>query len=110
MVRRTIHSGAPSLLQSPGSSSPEDSGSPLLPRGSICLYLDSYGVAMQSSRLYLVAGPAVEQPVRGAVHARAVEVRVLEGTLYSDWQRVYEENVLSVYRQIFARVGNRPDA
>jgi RNA polymerase sigma factor (sigma-70 family) len=65
---------------------------------------------MQSSRLFLVAGPAVEQPVRRAVNARAVEVRVLEGALYNDWQTVYEENVLSVYRQIFARVGNRPDA
>jgi RNA polymerase sigma factor (sigma-70 family) len=52
---------------------------------------------MQSSRLYVVA-------------AREPEVSALDGAFYRDWQAVYEENVVSVYRQIFARVGNRPDA
>ncbi|HET9848867.1 MAG TPA: sigma-70 family RNA polymerase sigma factor [Candidatus Dormibacteraeota bacterium] len=38
------------------------------------------------------------------------EVTVLEGEVYSEWETIYQENVVSVYRLIFARVGNRPDA
>ncbi|MEU9805856.1 sigma-70 family RNA polymerase sigma factor [Mycobacterium sp. NPDC050853] len=29
---------------------------------------------------------------------------------YADWQSVYEDNAVWVYRTIFARVGNKPDA
>lgn len=35
---------------------------------------------------------------------------MLEGAVYSDWETIYEENVVRVYRLIFSRVGNRPDA
>jgi RNA polymerase sigma-70 factor, ECF subfamily len=38
------------------------------------------------------------------------EVFVLEGNVYSDWETIYQENVVRVYRLIFSRVGNRPDA
>ena len=35
---------------------------------------------------------------------------MLEGTVYADWETIYQENVVRVYRLIFSRVGNRPDA
>jgi len=35
---------------------------------------------------------------------------VVEGALYTDWETIYQENVVKVYRLMFARVGNRPDA
>src|SRR6202022_2627015 len=38
------------------------------------------------------------------------EVLVLEGAVYTDWETIYQENVVRVYRLIFSRVGNRPDA
>jgi RNA polymerase sigma factor (sigma-70 family) len=38
------------------------------------------------------------------------EVHVLQGAVYTDWETVYQNNVVRVYRLMFARVGNRPDA
>jgi len=35
---------------------------------------------------------------------------VVQGALYTDWQTVYQDNVVKVYRIMFSRVGNRPDA
>ncbi len=35
---------------------------------------------------------------------------MLEGALYSDWETIYQTNVVKVYRLMFSRVGNRPDA
>ena len=35
---------------------------------------------------------------------------MLEGATYADWETIYNDNVVRVYRLIFARVGNRPDA
>ncbi len=35
---------------------------------------------------------------------------MLEGALYSDWETIYQANVVKVYRLMFSRVGNRPDA
>lgn len=35
---------------------------------------------------------------------------MLEGALYTDWETVYQANVVKVYRLMFSRVGNRPDA
>lgn len=35
---------------------------------------------------------------------------MLEGALYTDWETIYQANVVRVYRLIFSRVGNRPDA
>jgi RNA polymerase sigma factor (sigma-70 family) len=46
--------------------------------------------------------------------ARAVrglaEVHVLEGPVYTDWQTIYQDTVVRVYRLLYSRVGNRPDA
>lgn len=37
-------------------------------------------------------------------------VPVIEGSDYTNWETVYEDNVVKVYRLIFSRVGNRSDA
>jgi RNA polymerase sigma factor (sigma-70 family) len=37
-------------------------------------------------------------------------LRVVSGELYPDWEAVYRDNVDRVYRLMFAKVGNRPDA
>lgn len=38
------------------------------------------------------------------------ELRLVADACYPDWQAVYEDNVVWVYRMIFGRVGNRADA
>ena len=35
---------------------------------------------------------------------------MLEAPRYVDWQTVYQDSVVRVYRLMFSRVGNRPDA
>jgi RNA polymerase sigma factor (sigma-70 family) len=37
-------------------------------------------------------------------------LRVVSGDFYPDWETVYRDNVDRVYRLMFAKVGNRPDA
>ncbi|MGH3782359.1 MAG: RNA polymerase sigma factor [Pseudonocardiaceae bacterium] len=37
-------------------------------------------------------------------------MRVVDGEFYPDWEAVYRDNVERVYRVMFAKVGNRPDA
>jgi RNA polymerase sigma-70 factor, ECF subfamily len=37
-------------------------------------------------------------------------LRVVDSDAYSDWEAVYTDNVERLYRLIYARVGNRPDA
>ncbi|MBO0687301.1 MAG: sigma-70 family RNA polymerase sigma factor, partial [Candidatus Dormibacteraeota bacterium] len=39
---------------------------------------------------------------------RALEV--VDGATYADWESVYRDNVVAVYRVLNGRVGNRPDA
>ncbi|MBO0686323.1 MAG: sigma-70 family RNA polymerase sigma factor [Candidatus Dormibacteraeota bacterium] len=39
---------------------------------------------------------------------RALEV--VDGATYADWESVYRDNVVAVYRVLNTRVGNRPDA
>jgi RNA polymerase sigma-70 factor (ECF subfamily) len=41
---------------------------------------------------------------------RAVELRVLSEDVYPDWEAAYKDNVGRLYRLMYARVGNRPDA
>lgn len=38
------------------------------------------------------------------------DLRLVSDETYPNWEAVYEDNVLWVYRTIFGRVGNRPDA
>ena len=47
----------------------------------------------------------MSQPVQGAPR-----LDVLEGRARSDWEAVYRENVVSVYRLMYSKVGNQPDA
>jgi RNA polymerase sigma-70 factor (ECF subfamily) len=42
--------------------------------------------------------------------ADATHLRVVDPDAYPDWEAVYTDNVERVYRTIYARVGNRPDA
>jgi RNA polymerase sigma-70 factor, ECF subfamily len=37
-------------------------------------------------------------------------LRVLDADSYADWESVYRDNVERLYRLMYARVGNRPDA
>jgi RNA polymerase sigma-70 factor (ECF subfamily) len=37
-------------------------------------------------------------------------MRVVDADTYTDWESVYRDNVDRLYRLIYARVGNRPDA
>src|SRR6202789_4325304 len=39
-----------------------------------------------------------------------VHLRVVDDDVYSDWESVYRDNVGRLYRLMYARVGNRPDA
>ena len=41
---------------------------------------------------------------------RPVRLRVLSEDVYPDWESVYKENVARLYRLMYSRVGNRPDA
>jgi RNA polymerase sigma-70 factor (ECF subfamily) len=49
-------------------------------------------------------------PVGTPAVSGSPEVYVLEGALYTDWETIYQANVVKVYRLMFSRVGNRPDA
>ena len=49
-------------------------------------------------------------PGHRAARPRAPELRLVPADGYADWDSVYRDNVGPVYRMIFARVGNRPDA
>ena len=49
-------------------------------------------------------------PVGAPAVSGSPEVYVLEGALYTEWETIYKANVVKVYRLMFARVGNRPDA
>jgi RNA polymerase sigma-70 factor (ECF subfamily) len=37
-------------------------------------------------------------------------LRVVDDDVYTDWESVYRDNIDRLYRLIYARVGNRPDA
>jgi RNA polymerase sigma-70 factor (ECF subfamily) len=53
-------------------------------------------------------------PLRRGVAAGAPavspEIHVLEGARYTSWETIYQANVVKVYRLMYSRVGNRPDA
>ena len=42
--------------------------------------------------------------------AGAPRLRVVSGEFYPDWEAVYRDNVARIYRLMFTKVGNRPDA
>jgi RNA polymerase sigma factor (sigma-70 family) len=40
----------------------------------------------------------------------ATRLRVVDDDTYTDWESVYRDNIGRLYRLMYARVGNRPDA
>jgi RNA polymerase sigma factor (sigma-70 family) len=52
--------------------------------------------------------PPAPQPVDGA--GEIPRLRLVDGDVYPDWESVYRENVVRLYRLMYARVGNRADA
>jgi RNA polymerase sigma-70 factor (ECF subfamily) len=59
--------------------------------------------ASQPSRPDRTPPPAA--PGRGAPY-----LRIVEGDTYADWDSAYLDNVGRLYRLMYSRVGNRPDA
>ena len=51
---------------------------------------------------------AGERPAAG--DGRVLHLHVVDTDGYSDWESVYRDNVDRLYRLMYARVGNRPDA
>jgi RNA polymerase sigma factor (sigma-70 family) len=52
---------------------------------------------------------------RSVVHNRprpgdAAHLRVVDPDAYADWESVYRDNIDRLYRLMYSRVGNRPDA
>ena len=45
---------------------------------------------------------------RGPVAPPAL--RLVNGERYADWEAIYQDNAIWVYRMLYAKVGNRPDA
>ena len=53
---------------------------------------------------------ASPDPVAVAVAGGGVHLRLVDGDVYPDWESVYRDNVVRLYRLMYARVGNRADA
>jgi RNA polymerase sigma factor (sigma-70 family) len=51
---------------------------------------------------------ASPQPVSG--DGDVAYLRVVNADIYTDWESVYRDNVARLYRLMYAKVGNRPDA
>jgi RNA polymerase sigma-70 factor (ECF subfamily) len=51
---------------------------------------------------------ASSQAVAG--DGEVTHLRLVDDDVYPDWESVYRDNVVRLYRLMYARVGNRPDA
>src|ERR1700692_2779172 len=49
-------------------------------------------------------------PASGDGGSEPARLRVLGTDVYTDWESVYHDNADRLYRLMYARVGNRPDA
>jgi RNA polymerase sigma factor (sigma-70 family) len=57
--------------------------------------------------------PAVKptsEPTSGSAHGSVPYLRAVDSDAYADWESVYRDNVGRLYRLMYSRVGNRPDA
>ena len=56
----------------------------------------------------------VDPDGRCAMHPRGPvappALRLVNGERYADWEAIYQDNAIWVYRMLYAKVGNRPDA
>ena len=57
-----------------------------------------------------VDGRLPDRRVADRLGAQAPLLRVVDEKFYPDWEAVYRDNVERVYRLMFTKVGNRPDA
>jgi RNA polymerase sigma-70 factor (ECF subfamily) len=53
---------------------------------------------------------ASDEEASGEPDVDITPLRVVDSDAYPDWEAVYTDNVERLYRLIYARVGNRPDA
>jgi RNA polymerase sigma factor (sigma-70 family) len=56
----------------------------------------------------LLTSPRIVPPL--PVSGDVAYLRVVDADTYADWESVYRDNVDRLYRLMYARVGNRPDA
>lgn len=54
--------------------------------------------------------PTRDEPTRDEHLTQGPQLRVVSGEFYPDWEAVYRDNVDRMYRLMYAKVGNRPDA
>jgi RNA polymerase sigma factor (sigma-70 family) len=52
----------------------------------------------------------VTEPPTSSGKPEVTRLRVLDADSYADWESVYRDNIDRLYRLMYARVGNRPDA
>src|ERR1700727_3865024 len=52
----------------------------------------------------------VVDPPRASGEPDVTHLRVVDADSYADWESVYRDNVERLYRLMYAKVGNRPDA
>ena len=50
------------------------------------------------------------EPPTSSGKPEVTRLRVLDADSYADWESVYRDNIDRLYRLMYARVGNRPDA
>jgi RNA polymerase sigma factor (sigma-70 family) len=53
---------------------------------------------------------AATNPLRGPDEGAEPVLRLVSDAAYASWEAVYQDNVERLYRLMFGRVGNRPDA
>ena len=54
--------------------------------------------------------PRPSRPRPVPAEGDAAFLRLVDGDVYADWESVYRDNVERLYRLMYARGGNRPDA
>jgi RNA polymerase sigma factor (sigma-70 family) len=54
--------------------------------------------------------PRPSNPPAGATPGEAPRLRIVGDDRYADWDEVYGDNVVRLYRLMYSKVGNRPDA
>ena len=54
--------------------------------------------------------PGADGRVPASSNSDAAHLRVVGDDIYTDWEQVYRDNVERLYRLMYAKVGNRPDA
>jgi RNA polymerase sigma-70 factor (ECF subfamily) len=70
-----------------------------------------WAVTVAAERFWARRRPSRQTgPDAGVVLPTAFRLRVVADDAYPDWEAVYRDNVDRMYRVMFAKVGNRPDA